>query len=54
VGGPSTGGEYLQAFTEHAQADELVLAHAAPLVEERLRSLELVAEVAGLVTPAAP
>jgi alkanesulfonate monooxygenase SsuD/methylene tetrahydromethanopterin reductase-like flavin-dependent oxidoreductase (luciferase family) len=54
VGGPSTVGEYLQAFTEHAQADELVLAHAAPLVEERLRSLELVAEVAGLVTPAAP
>ena len=54
VGGPSTVGEYLQAFTGHAQADELVLAHAAPTVEERLRSLELVAEVAGLVTPAAP
>lgn len=54
VGGPSTVGEYLQAFTEHAQADELVLAHAAPTVEERLRSLELVAEVAGLLTPAAP
>ena len=50
VGGPATVGEYVAAFAEHASADELIVAHAAPSVEQRLRSVELLADVAGLVT----
>lgn len=52
VGSPSTVGEYVAAFAEHASADELIVAHAAPTVEQRLRSVELLAEVAGLVARA--
>ena len=46
VGTPGTVREYLSAFAEHADADELITAHASPTVEERLRSLDLTADVA--------
>lgn len=46
VGTPDTVREYLSAFAEHADADELITAHASPTVEERLRSLDLTADVA--------
>jgi luciferase family oxidoreductase group 1 len=49
VGSPATVAEYVAAFAEHASADELIVAHAAPEAEQRLRSVELLAEVAGLV-----
>jgi hypothetical protein len=37
-------GEYLDWFTTKADADELIVAHAAPGTEARLRSVTLVAE----------
>lgn len=46
VGTPGTVREYLSAFAEHADADELITAHASPTVVERLRSLDLTADVA--------
>ncbi|GGJ34479.1 LLM class flavin-dependent oxidoreductase [Paenarthrobacter histidinolovorans] len=41
--------EYLDEFTAFAGADELIVAHQSIGTEERLRSVELLAEVAGLV-----
>ncbi|MEP6623185.1 MAG: LLM class flavin-dependent oxidoreductase [Acidimicrobiia bacterium] len=49
VGPPETVKEYLDAFAVHAGADELMVAHAGPTIPARLRSLELLADVAGLV-----
>lgn len=49
VGTPDTVLEYLEEFTAHADADELIVAHQSAEVEDRLRSVELVAEAAGLV-----
>lgn len=46
VGDPSTVAQYLNRFADHADADELVLALSSPTIDERLRSLELVASVA--------
>ena len=43
---PGTVREYLSAFAEHADADELITAHASPTLEDRLRSLDLTADVA--------
>jgi hypothetical protein len=37
-------GEYLDGFRKLADADELVVAHQSPTVEERLRSVTLLAE----------
>ena len=42
--------EYLDAFAEHADADELIVVHAAPSIEARLRSVDLVAEASGLAS----
>lgn len=50
VGTSSTVREYLEEFTRHADADELILAHAAPTIEARLRSVDLVADVWGLAS----
>ncbi len=36
--------EYLESFTKHADADELIVAHAAPSVAVRLRSVRLLGE----------
>lgn len=41
--------EYLDAFAEHADADELIVAHAARTMDARMRSLDLVADAFGLV-----
>ena len=49
VGTPTQTASYLDAFAEHADADELIVAHQAPTLEQRLRSVRLVAEGRGLV-----
>jgi luciferase family oxidoreductase group 1 len=51
VGTPTEVEEYVTAFAEHADADELIVAHQARTVEGQLRSVELLAEAHGL-TPA--
>ena len=40
---------YLQEFAEGTGADELILAHQSPRIEERLRSVELTADAMNLV-----
>ncbi len=49
VGTPAMVKEYLDDFAEHADADELIVAHAPPTLEAKLRSIDLLAEVSGLV-----
>jgi luciferase family oxidoreductase group 1 len=49
VGRPHVVKEYLDAFAVHAGADELMVAHAGPTVADRLHSLDLLADAAGLV-----
>ncbi|MEY4338471.1 MAG: hypothetical protein RLZ14_321 [Actinomycetota bacterium] len=46
AGDPTSVAAYLTQFAEHAGADELVLALSSPTIDERLRSLELVASAA--------
>ena len=48
VGTPAVVMEYLDGFARHAEADELITVHSAPTVEARLRSADLLADVAGL------
>jgi luciferase family oxidoreductase group 1 len=52
VGTPEEVHEQLARFAEHARADELMLASAAPDKEARLRTFELVAEVHGSASAA--
>ncbi|CAB4707874.1 unannotated protein [freshwater metagenome] len=47
-GSPQQVGEYLQDFAKHAHADELIVAHSSPTLEARLRSVDLLAQLAGL------
>lgn len=49
VGTPGEVQEYLDGFAVHADADELMVAPASPGIDARLRSIELLAGVAGLV-----
>ena len=52
VGTPSEVGDYLAAFAETAQADELITAHHASEVDDRVRSVELTGQVvAGVGLP---
>jgi luciferase family oxidoreductase group 1 len=44
VGTPGEVAEYLGGFIQHVGADELMVVHQSPLVEDRLRSVLLVAE----------
>ena len=44
VGDPQAVDEYLTWFAGHAGADELIVVHASPTIETRLRSLDLVAD----------
>ena len=44
VGTPSAVREQLLAFTDYAQADELMVCHQSPTIEGRLRSIDLTAE----------
>ena len=48
VGTPEVVREYLDEFARHADADELIVAHQSTGTEQRLRSVELVAEAVGL------
>jgi len=48
VGAPETVQHYLMAFAQHADADELIIAHSAPSLAERLHSVDVVAEAVGL------
>ncbi len=48
VGTPGAVRDYLTAFAAEAGADELIVVHAAPGMEARLRSVELVAEACGI------
>jgi len=48
VGTPQMVRDYLDEFAAHADADELIVAHASPTIEQRLRSVELCADVCGL------
>jgi luciferase family oxidoreductase group 1 len=41
VGTPTEVGDYLEDFTRHADADELMTAHQSPTAAGRLRSVEL-------------
>ncbi|NUP59162.1 MAG: alkane 1-monooxygenase, partial [Pseudarthrobacter sp.] len=49
VGTPDVVMEYLAEFGKHADADELIVAHQSTGTEGRLRSVELLAQAAGLV-----
>src|SRR4051794_2656268 len=49
VGTPDAVLAYLDEFTEHADADELIVAHQSTGTEARLRSVELLADAARLV-----
>jgi hypothetical protein len=53
VGAPDAIDQYLTWFTGHADADELIVVHASPTVETRLRSLDLLAD-AWQLRPDAP
>ncbi len=44
TGPPPAVADYLDDFAKHADADELMLVHAAPTIDGRLRSIELVAD----------
>jgi luciferase family oxidoreductase group 1 len=48
VGTPDAVMEYLDSFGRHADADELIVAHQSTGTEARLRSVELLAQAAGL------
>lgn len=50
VGDPATVTAYLEGFREEADADELIVVHASPTLETRLRSAELLAQAWGLAT----
>ena len=49
VGTPDAVLAYLDEFTEHADADELIVAHQSTGTEARLRSVELLADAAQLL-----
>jgi luciferase family oxidoreductase group 1 len=44
LGTPAEVGEYVDGFRKLADADELIVAHQSPTLEERLRSVTLLAE----------
>jgi luciferase family oxidoreductase group 1 len=50
VGTPAEVSEYLDGFIRRTEADELIVAHQAPGIEDRLRSVTLLAEA---MTPVA-
>jgi luciferase family oxidoreductase group 1 len=44
VGTPSIVAEYVRQFAHHAQVDEVITAHSSPTIEQRLRSVDLLAD----------
>jgi luciferase family oxidoreductase group 1 len=49
VGSPAEVGEYLDSFRSQTSADELIVTHQASRIEDRLRSVTLLAEAAAAV-----
>jgi luciferase family oxidoreductase group 1 len=50
VGSPDRVKAYVDEFAERAGADELITAHASPTIEQRLRSVDLLADAMDPVT----
>jgi alkanesulfonate monooxygenase SsuD/methylene tetrahydromethanopterin reductase-like flavin-dependent oxidoreductase (luciferase family) len=50
VGTPSEVRDYLEQFVEHADADELIIAHQSTSTEGRLRSVELTSDAMASAT----
>ena len=50
VGTPDHVQAYLDEFARIAGADELITAHASPTIDQRLRSIDLVADAMDPVT----
>jgi luciferase family oxidoreductase group 1 len=50
VGAPEHVAEYLDEFARIAGADELITAHASPTIDQRLRSVDLLADAMDPVT----
>jgi len=50
VGTPDNVAAYLDEFAELTGADELITAHASPTIDQRLRSVDLLADVNDPVT----
>ncbi len=48
IGTPDVVQEYLAEFAALAGADELITAHSSPTIDQRLRSVDLLADVSGL------
>lgn len=48
IGTPDEVRRQVEAFADHADADELITAHGAPTIAARLRSVDLLADVWGL------
>ena len=44
VGTPAEVSQYIEAFSKHADADELITVHPSPTPDARLRSIELLAD----------
>jgi luciferase family oxidoreductase group 1 len=44
VGTAAQVGDYVDGFVRHTEADEVIVAHQAPVIEDRLRSVTLLAE----------
>lgn len=53
VGTPDVVGAYLEDFAAEADADELMVVHNSPGADQRLRSVDLLADVWGMSAPAA-
>src|ERR1700722_17273380 len=49
VGTPAQVSDYLDGFIRHTEADEVIVAHQAPTIEGRLRSVTLLAEAMAAV-----
>ena len=54
VGTPEIVRDYLDAFAKEADADELMVVHSSPSVEQRLRSIDLLADAWQLSSQPAP
>ena len=50
VGTPGRVTAYLEEFAERAGVDELITAHASPTIDQRLRSVDLLADAIDPVT----
>ncbi len=48
AGDPEHVRQYLENFAEQANVDELITVHLSPIIEERLQSIDLLADIFGL------